>query len=786
MNRNADIQHKPLSFERLEDRRLLAIDFAPGQFVPDSPEEQAIADEVGTDLAWLYSDFVDWEAAGGASEEPFATFSPAFQQVGFAVDDLNVSIEAYAELDAAAIRDDLTTVGFQELASYGRGLTGWLPIASIDSLAETTGLLFARITHGFVTNVGNTDTQGDIAQQSDDARTMFGVDGAGVTVGVISDSYDVSASADGSAAQDVTTGDLPAGVNVLDDTLNPNQVIDEGRAMLQLVHDVAPGANLAFHTAGVSQIAMASAIGDLEAAGSDVIVDDIIFLAELMFQDGVIAQAADAAEVNGVPYFSAAGNQARRSYESTFNAGQQLNIGGVLETAHEFDPGTNDIFQSVTVPIGGLFRVSFQWDAPSASAGGIGANNDLNIYLVAGGTTIVAQGRANNIGGDAVEVLFFTNTTATTLFDVLITSAGGSLPGTIKYVDFGIGTTFNEHVTNSSTLFGHANADGAIAVGAASFLDTPPFGTNPPVVENFSALGGTPILFDTAGNAHGTPDVRNKTDIVGPDAGNTTFFGTDIAGDADAFPNFFGTSAAAPHVGALAALMLQVNPDLSPSDVSVILESTAIDMDDPVAAGFQTGFDFATGLGLVDGTAAVDTTLATLGDYDRDQDVDGADFLAWQRGFGSTATPVGSGADGDLSGDVGSGDLAVWENHFGETIPTPLVAASTESAPQVEESPSSTIVDSSTVVSEPSLLAILPSNLLSTNLLSVNKMLANVESDGLDNTTPQAIDFTLLDLLTKQPEDRVSDFVVSRDDSEHNDVIDEMFQGFETLLVELI
>lgn len=303
----------------------------------------------------MYSDFVDWEAAGGAEEEPFATFSAAVQQVGFAVEDLNVSIEAYAEEGASSIREDLESLGFQEVASFGRGLTGWLPIASIDSLAETSGLLFARITHGFVTNAGNTNTQGDAAQRSDDVRTTLGVDGTGVTVGVISDSYDVSASAGGSAAQDVTTGDLPAGVNVLDDSLNPNQVIDEGRAMLQLLHDVAPGAGLAFHTAGVSQIAMASAIGDLAAAGADVIVDDIIFLAEPMYQDGVIAQAADAAEANGVPYFSAAGNQARRSYESAFNAGTPVLIGGVPETPHEFNTATNDILQSVTVPIGGLF-----------------------------------------------------------------------------------------------------------------------------------------------------------------------------------------------------------------------------------------------------------------------------------------------------------------------------------------------------------------------------------------------------------------------------------------------
>lgn len=564
-------------------------------------------------------------------------------------------------------------------------MSGWLPIASIDDLAEVDGLNFARLAHGFITNAGITTSQGDVAQLSDDVRSTFDLDGTGVTVGVISDSYDVSASAGGNATQDVSTGDLPAGVVVLDDTLDPNRVIDEGRAMLQIVHDVAPGASLAFHTAGASQIAMADAIGDLQSAGSDIIVDDIVFLAEPMFQDGVIAQAADDVAANGVGYFSSAGNQGRRSYESTFNAGQQLNIGGVLETAHEFNPATNDIFQSVTVPIGGLFRLSFQWDAAFASAGGSGADSNLNVYLVVNGNTIIAQGRANNIGGDAVEIPIFANNTANTQFDILITSAGAPAPGTIKYVDFGSGVTFNEYLTNSSTLFGHANADGAIAVGAASFLATPEFGTNPPVVENFSAIGGTPILFDGAGNRLATPLVRQKTDVVGPNGGNTTFFGGDIAGDADSFPNFFGTSAAAPHVAALAALMLETNPGLSTDQISTILANTAIDMDNPFVAGFQTGFDFATGEGLIEGIASVDASISARGDYDRDGDADGNDFLVWQRGVGSTAVPAGSGADGNTGGTIDGGDLDVWASGFGTVGPASSASSTATAQPLADE-----------------------------------------------------------------------------------------------------
>ncbi len=538
-------------------------------------------------------------------------------------------------------------------------------------MTSVDGLNFARLAYGGTTNVGTTTTQGDTAQITDQVRTNFGVNGTGVTVGVISDSYNVSASATRTAAQDVASGDLPAGVNVLADATNPNQVIDEGRAMLQTVYDVAPSSSLAFQTSGLSQVAMANAIGNLRtAAGAGVIADDIIFFAEPMFQDGVIAQAATNAVNAGVPYFSAAGNFARRSYQSAFNGGGQVNIGGTLETAHEFNTVTHDILQSVTVPIGSLFRVAFEWDAPFASAGGAGANSNLNIYLIQGGANIVAQGRTNNIGGDAVEILQFANNTAGTAFDILITSAGGPIPGTIKYVDFDNTTTFNEYLNNSTTLYGHANAQGVVGVGAASFLSTPAFGTNPPVVENFSALGGTPIIFDTAGNRLGTPLVRQKPDVVGPDAGNTTFFGTDIAGDADAFPNFFGTSAATPHVAGLAALMLDAAPTLTPTQVGQILGFTTVDMDDPVLAGFQTGFDFATGNGLVNGVSAMNATRVSQGDYNSNGAVDAADYVMWRKNQGNSVAHYAS-PDGSGNAVVDSADYNVWRSHFGQAFPVP-------------------------------------------------------------------------------------------------------------------
>jgi hypothetical protein len=52
------------------------------------------------------------------------------------------------------------------------------------------------------------------------------------------------------------------------------------------------------------------------------------------------------------------------------------------------------------------------------------------------------------------------------------------------------------------------------------------------------------------------------------------------------------------------------------------------------------------------------------GDFDQDGDVDGADFLVWQRTLGSAARA----ADADGNGLVEAADLKVWRNHFGQTI----------------------------------------------------------------------------------------------------------------------
>src|ERR1700730_145851 len=182
------------------------------------------------------------------------------------------------------------------------------------------------------------------AQRSDVVRTTYPtLTGAGITVGVLSDSFNCygiyaepgsGVPATGNAgyasngfvadyATDLATADLPADVHVLQEAncLNygaPTQLPfgDEGRAMLQIVYDVAPGTSLAFYTAENSEADFANGIGALARAGAKVIADDVGYFDEPFFQDGEVAQAINAVEAQGVAYFSAAGNDGALAYDN--------------------------------------------------------------------------------------------------------------------------------------------------------------------------------------------------------------------------------------------------------------------------------------------------------------------------------------------------------------------------------------------------------------------------------------------------------------------------------------
>jgi Subtilase family/Secretion system C-terminal sorting domain len=612
--------------------------------VAAQPDVQKSSTLLSPDLKKLYTSYtaprpkiaesLKKPAPGGGSFTGGGSFNNFLQIRGD-----KVVVDITVKEDIATTRAELQKMGATITAAYGRMISAIIPIAALPQLEAAASIRFARPAYkpmhvGRMTKSGAgapgrevrasaapgggkivpVISQGDTAQLSYLARKKFNVDGKGVKVGVLSDSYNNL----GGAAIGVAHGELPGPANPFT-YKQPVQVLedldsggtDEGRAMMEIVHDVAPGAGLAFHTADNGQADFAQGIVQLANHGCSVIADDVFYYAEPFFQDGIIAQAVDQAKSQGVAYFSAAGNEGVSSYESVYRPTPVEPVGAGNGTAHNFSgPGDPPrYFQPVFIPPGGVLISSFQWDESSFSASGVGCNSDLDIYLLDGNGNIVAAGNSDNLlSGDPIEVFGYQNTTSNVTFYLVIVKFAGPDPGRLKYI------LYNDaefYLTNPAipgilapTLVGHAKADGAIATGAAFYLQTPPYGVDTPVVEGFSSEGGVANYFDISGNRI-APLIRKRPDIVAPDGVNTSFFDPfgngDIPQDTDTFPNFFGTSAAAPHAAGAAALMINAQRlgTLTPSQIRGILSTHTWDMDDPNTPGFDKGYDFATGYGLI-------------------------------------------------------------------------------------------------------------------------------------------------------------------------------------------
>jgi len=142
------------------------------------------------------------------------------------------------------------------------------------------------------TNAGSVVSEGDKAETADRARRFYGTDGTGVKVGVLSDSDDFSELA-------IATGDLPPNTTTV-----PGQDgrpgTGEGTAMMEIVHDLAPGADLFFATAFNGPERFAANIRALRFQyHCDIIIDDAIYFFESPYQDDIIAQAVDDVTADG-------------------------------------------------------------------------------------------------------------------------------------------------------------------------------------------------------------------------------------------------------------------------------------------------------------------------------------------------------------------------------------------------------------------------------------------------------------------------------------------------------
>jgi subtilisin family serine protease len=498
---------------------------------------------------------------------------------------------------------------------------------------ERTPKLYAAGCEG-----GSVISEGVAQLGVDDAREVFPLRGRGITVGVLSDSFNVATKAipGGAiathAAQDILSNDIPGLAGTCSDQQLPVRVLeegppgesaDEGRAMLQIVHDIAPHASLAFATAFSGELAFAENIERLArpvsagGAGADVIVDDVGYFEEPFFQDGPVAAAINKVTSEGVNYLTAAGNEnifdeagneiasweapAYRDAGSCPTAVASLPLKFNPSHCMDFDPsGPTDTTFGIRVEPGETLTIDLQWAEPWN-----GVTDDLDAFLLSeSGELLTGTVNLTNAIETQTPVEIVgrkNNSAAPKTFQLVVNRRLGVANPRLKFITMLDGPEFGETEYPESnggdvvgpTIYGHAGAASAISVAAIPFNSTTEpeeYSSRGPVTHYFApvegALPAAPLL---------TPEELEKPDVTATDCGATTFFASKVGG----VWRFCGTSAAAPHAAAVAVLLRQGDANATAQEVRESLLSTAT----PIGAFPAT----AVGSGLVDARSAVES-----------------------------------------------------------------------------------------------------------------------------------------------------------------------------------
>lgn len=449
------------------------------------------------------------------------------------------------------------------------------------------------------------DKVGMIAHGADEVQG-WGYDGTGVTIGVLSDGVD-------SLASEQAGGYLPPNVGVLTNQAGKG---DEGTAMLEIVYSLAPGAQLAFATGFGGQASMADNIVGLRFNfGCDIIVDDVTYAADPAFQDGQIAQAINWVVGTGALYFSMAYNDGNMdSGTSSTWEGDYVDSGvptgnllhGETGEFHLFGPG-NHIPNLLT---GTSSAYSLTWSDP------LGAScNDYDLFILDPTATSVEGASTNpqDCTQDPWEGISPNkdHPVANDSLIYVVNYGDGSGNAASRYLRV---SAWGEHgllsVATAGATFGHNAAASALTVAAINvgYAQGGLFTGIEYAPEAFSSDGPRRIFYDQNGAAL-TPGcflascnggkLLSKVDFTAADAVTT---------DVPGFNRFSGTSAAAPHAAAIAALIKSANPFLTNAQVVNAMKTTALPF-----TGLVPGYSpFTVGAGIVMANLAVNSIRTSV------------------------------------------------------------------------------------------------------------------------------------------------------------------------------
>ena len=474
------------------------------------------------------------------------------------------NIQAYIHADCTGTEERARLETYDvdiELADEESGIIqAWIPYNKIDEIAQIN--FVKRITPpSYATpRVGSETTEGDTILRADELRAL-GFGGSGVKVGVISDGVDNRAAAQG-------TNDLPA---ITIQTFAGSG--DEGTAMLEIVHDLAPGAQLGFcGLPTLTSLEMIRCVNDLAGVfGADIMVDDLGFFGEPFFEDGPVAQAVADAVDSGVLYASAAGNSAQKHYQGDFVGTFVLGLGVPEHNFGNAAGGSSDpTLDFIVFP--GQSAVVLQWNDPFGGSG-----NDYDLLILDETETNIVSSSQNIQNGDddPFEGIGISNPGLQAVrFKIVVTKINGADRFLKIFLLRSAG--LEEFIISEGSVIGHPAVPGVLATGAIDASDP---GND--TIEFFSSQGPVEIFFPAR-------ETRQKPDVTAVD-------GVSVTG-AGGFPSpFFGTSAAAPHVAGVAALLM--GGFTTASEVIDALKNSAVDLGNP-------GVDNTFGAGRIDAFAA--------------------------------------------------------------------------------------------------------------------------------------------------------------------------------------
>ena len=538
-------------------------------------------------------------------------------------------INAADEVQVYILVQSLTDETLRDLQQHGatieipdpgrKRVQARLPATRLQEIAALPFVTFVRLPSYAVRHIGAVTSEGDGISRASDARSRFSLDGTGVKVGVISDGLKGvfaagCATCSGNPGGPMATGDLPAstgtrnaagvltvssgGINGR--SFQANSDLEglppptppcgfpgaggEGTALLEIVHDLAPGAQLAFANAD-TDLAFNQAVNFL-ASTNDVVVDDLGFFGDAY--DGTSSVSSNTAAALNNPsnrirtYVTSVGNEADEHYLGTYTDSgvDGTTISGITQAGHlhlfQASGTTVDVlglgpqpYNLVALARNAEIVIFLSWDDPSGRAG-----NNYDLYLVqqSTGKVVARSTDSQNGANDPVEFIDYVNTGAADSFRILVQNVGdGAQAKSLNLFSFGpqcavagparlSPTRFERHNFNTAAMSVAAQGDAGgtpvsvISVGAicsASASAASLFGSlaNPSCLDRNN---GTIEFFSSRGP---TLDGRIKPDIASID-------GVSVTGSGSFGSPFFGTSAAAPHAAGIAALALQAAPCL--------------------------------------------------------------------------------------------------------------------------------------------------------------------------------------------------------------------------------